>query len=142
MDDYTNQKCKWFCLSELLPPEIYCNEEFGWDMLCDQLKETIDAIRELLKVPLTCNDWARGGHRKNCGYRTQSCAIGARFSAHKQGMAADLISNKMTAQQMRQLIHDSADKLPYKIRIEANVSWLHVDVRTAGQTIKIKEFKA
>ena len=88
------------------------------------------------------NDWKIKGHRRYCGFRTQICPIGARFSAHKQGMAADIVSSQLSAAQMRKILHDNADKLPFKVRLEANVSWLHIDVRTDGQTEQIKEFKA
>jgi hypothetical protein len=140
--NYTKLKCKWFKLYELLPPEIYCDEDHGWDMLCDRLKQTIDYCRELFNAPLVINDWKNKGHRQNCGFRTKTCAVGAKFSAHKQGMAADIICSRLSAAQMRKILHDNADKLPFKVRLEANVSWLHIDVRTDGQTEKIKEFKA
>lgn len=140
--NYTKLKCKWFKLYELLPPEIYQNEDAGWELLDDKLKVTIDFLRELFEIPLIINNWKIGGNRKNCGLRSKACAIGAKLSAHKQGMAADIISPKMTAYAMRKIIHINANKLPYPVRLEANVSWLHVDVRTDGQIEKIKEFKA
>ena len=45
-----------------------------------------------------------GGSRNNCGYRDLNCTIGASKSAHKDGMAADLISVKMSAADMRKKI--------------------------------------
>ena len=140
--NYTKSKCKWFKLYELLPPETYKDEEHGWETLCDELKKTIDFCRELFKEPLVINDWKIKGHRQYCGFRTKTCPVGAKFSAHKQGMAADIISPKLSAKDMRKMLHENAAKLPYKVRLEANVSWLHIDVRTDGQTEKIKEFKA
>ena len=139
---YTKLKCKWFKLYELLPPETYKDEEHGWEILCDELKQTIDFCRDLFKMPLTINDWKNKGHRQYCGFRAKTCPVGAKFSAHKQGMAADIISPKLSAKDMRKMLHENADKLPYKVRLEANVSWLHIDVRTDGQTEKIREFKA
>lgn len=44
------------------------------------------------------------------------------------GKAVDLVSSKMTAEEMRKLIVKNAAKLPCKVRIEADVNWLHVDV--------------
>jgi Peptidase M15. len=126
-------RCKWFKLYELLPPELYKNEEQGWDYFDARLLRSIDAIRDILNVPLICNNWYHKGKRKASGYRLQSSSIGAQFSAHKQGMAADLISTRMTAEQMRQILILNADKLPYPIRIEKDVTWLHVDVRCSGK---------
>ncbi len=50
-------------------------------------------------------------------------------SAHREGMAFDLVSNEMTAEKMRNLIIQNSDKLSCKIRIEDGVNWLHVDTR-------------
>jgi hypothetical protein len=102
--------------------------------------ETLEAIREILNVPLICNNWADGGSRDDCGYRDKLCTIGASKSAHKEGKAFDLISTKMSAQEMRDLIVTNQDKLPYNIRIEDEVSWLHFDVRDKG--VKVYLFKA
>lgn len=102
--------------------------------------ETLEAIREILNVPLICNNWKSGGTRDACGYRDNLCTIGASKSAHRGGMAFDLISNKLTAQEMRDLIIENQDKLPHNIRLEDEVSWLHVDVRDRG--VKIHLFKA
>jgi hypothetical protein len=41
---------------------------------------------------------------------------------------------------MRDLIIENQDKLPYNIRLEDEVSWLHVDVRDRG--VKVYLFKA
>lgn len=102
--------------------------------------ETLEVIREILNVPLICNNWADGGSRDDCGYRDKLCTIGASKSAHKEGKAFDLISAKMSAQEMRDLIVTNQDKLPHNIRIEDEVSWLHFDVRDKG--IKVYLFKA
>lgn len=102
--------------------------------------ETLETIRELVNVPLTCNNWANGGSRDDCGYRDKKCTIGASKSTHKEGKAFDLISTKMSAQKMRDIIIKNQDKLPYNIRIEDKVSWLHFDVRDKG--VKVYLFKA
>ena len=103
--------------------------------------ETLEAIREILNVPLICNNWKSGGTRGDCGYRDLKCKIGASKSAHKEGKAFDLVSSKMNAATMRQRIVENQDKLPHNIRMEAGVTWLHIDIRnTSGE--KIQVFKA
>lgn len=102
--------------------------------------ETLEVIREILDVPLICNDWADGGTRDDCGYRDKLCTIGASKSAHKEGKAFDIISNKMSASEMRARIIANQKRLPYNIRIEDEVSWLHFDVRDKG--VKVYLFKA
>ena len=103
--------------------------------------ETLEAIREILDVPLICNNWTSGGTRDDCGYRDLWCTVGAIRSAHKEGKAFDLVSNKMDAESMRKTIIENKDRLPHNIRLEAEVSWLHIDTRnTSGE--KIQVFKA
>lgn len=101
--------------------------------------ETLETIREILNVPLICNNWAEGGSRDDCGYRDLLCTIGASKSAHKEGKAFDLISTKMSASEMRARIIANQERLPYNIRIEDEVSWLHFDVRDKG--VKVYLFK-
>ena len=132
-------KPKYFELYELLPPELYTYDM----MVSEQARErafanyfdaklliTIDIIRgEIVKAPLICNTWYQDGNRKNSGFRTQQCSVGAAQSQHKLGKAVDLLSNKYTAEEMRQMILTNQDKLPYPIRMEADVTWLHIDTK-------------
>ena len=147
-------KPKWFELYELLPPEVYT-----YDMMVSEearerafatffdvkLLETIDVIRDIIGLPLICNTWFIDGNRKNCGFRTQQCSVGAAQSQHKLGKAVDLVCAKMSAEEMRQKIEANKDKLPYPIRMEKDVNWLHLDVkeRTAAweKNKKIVYFK-
>ena len=132
---------KHFNTEELVSKQVY--DVIGDDaikLFAPKALETLEVIREILNVPLICNNWADGGNRDDCGYRDKLCTIGATRSAHKEGMAFDLISNKMSAQEMRDLIIKNQDKLPYNIRIEDAVSWLHFDVRDKG--VKVYLFKA
>jgi hypothetical protein len=54
------------------------------------------------------------------------------LSGHVLGCAFDVLSKDMTAAQMRTLIVQQKDLLPYPIRIEAGVSWLHFDLLTTS----------
>lgn len=124
------KKCKWFELHELLPPEVYRGKDDGWELIDDRLKEVIDVLRgEIIKAPLICNTWWMNGNRKWSGYRTANCPVGTAKSQHKLGKAVDLLCYKYSAEQMRQMIEAQAEKLPYPVRIEKGVSWLHIDVK-------------
>ena len=128
----TTKKCKWFEIRELIPPDIYDKsiESELWCLIDDNLKETIDYIREhIVKAPLTCNNWHLGGERVASGYRDRNCPVGAKHSQHKEGRAADLICSKYTAEQMRQMILSRQCSLPHYIRMEDGVNWLHVDTK-------------
>lgn len=125
------KKSIYFKLYELLPRELYISEEKGWEKLNPKLIDTIDAVREMVNVPLLCNTWKSGGSRNLCGFRPQACAIGAKRSTHKEGGAADLISSKISAAKMREIILANKERLPHNIRIENGVKWLHIDVNNA-----------
>lgn len=143
---------KYFEPYELLPPELYTYDmyvdesarERAYELIDERLLITIDIIRgEIIKAPLICNTWYQDGNRRYSGLRTKDCKIGVRESQHKLGKAVDLICNKYTAYQMRQKILDNQHLLPYPIRIERDVSWLHIDTKDMDyKGKKIYLFKA
>lgn len=129
---------KWFELYELLPPELYtydmmvsedARERAFANYFDHKLLETIDVVRDIIGLPLICNTWFIDGNRRNSGFRTQQCEVGVSQSQHKLGKAVDLVCHKMSAEEMRQKIDANKDKLPYQIRIEKDVNWLHIDVK-------------
>lgn len=125
---------KYFETKELVDQEVYSLlGENAIKLIDSRLIETIDAIREILGVSLICNNWQWGGSRSQCGFRSNNCSIGAPKSYHKQGLAVDLISTKMSAKDMREKLEQNQHLLPYPIRIEkwddlGEISWLHVDL--------------
>jgi len=54
------------------------------------------------------------------------------LSAHTTGEAGDFDIAGMTAERARHIIIDNIDKLPYPIRMEDGVTWLHLDVYDSG----------
>lgn len=115
-----------FNKEELLPK--------GFDdvsVLDPKLLVLIDAVRDLLAVPCTINDWYKGGTRQWCGYRSSECTIGAPKSQHRLGKAADLHPEGMSAEVARSKIKAAVAKglLPELGGVELGVSWLHVDIR-------------
>ena len=64
------------------------------------------------------------------------------LSSHVLGKAGDFTVQGMTAQEARSRIRNSANLLPYPLRMEAGVSWLHFDVLPQyGINAKVYEFK-
>lgn len=133
-------KPKYFKLYELLPPEIYKNEYEGWKLLDERLLETIDVVREIINKPLICNTWYQGGDRVASGFRSANCKVGAEMSQHRLGRAVDLVCAYMSASEMRDMIKEHQEKLPYKVRIEDGVTWLHIDVKNRNDVNKIQLF--
>ena len=142
---------KYFDVRELVSPAVY--NQFGanaWIVFDKRLLETLLALRaDILCVPLVCNNWRAGGANKQRGFRENVCPIckekteaGRLYvSAHTIGKGVDLSSPKMDADTMRKTIEKNKSKLPYPVRIEAGVSWLHIDTMTIS-TDKITYFKA
>lgn len=139
---------KYFSTKELVDEEVYSIlGDNAIKLIDDKLIETIDVIRDILNVPLICNNWHWGGNRDQCGYRSIKCNIGAPKSFHKRGMAVDLISVKMSAKDMRDKLEQNKHLLPHPIRIEkwddnGEIPWLHVDVSANTHGQKIYFFKA
>ena len=143
---------KYFDIVELMPENMLSLEDWqapkhicqAWGNFDPRLLETIDIVREkIVQAPLLCNTWHMDGNRKYCGLRPIDCSIGSKQSQHKIGRAVDLVCYKYTAEQMRQMIIANQDLLPYPVRIEDGVSWLHIDVKQMDyQGKKIYLFKA
>jgi hypothetical protein len=63
------------------------------------------------------------------------------LSAHCLGEGGDSVfsvNTGMTAAKARNLIRKKQHLLPYNVRIEKNVSWLHIDCFDMG--VKVSEF--
>jgi hypothetical protein len=124
---------RYFSITELVCEHTL--ERFGvgaWKFFNAQALETLLVLRtKILKVPLTIN--TQSAHQR--GLRCNLCQLVKEketqyLSGHVLGCAFDILSKEMTAAQMRALIVQNKDLLPYPIRIESGVSWLHVDLLT------------
>lgn len=139
---------KYFNIKELVCPHVY--EKFGeraWIFL-DTMALCLLLVlhRDILKVPLVCNTKTltqRGLRCNLCDIIKKKTADGkAYLSPHSLGKAWDLSSPAMSAEEMRLKIAENVDLLPCKVRIEQDVTWLHIDTYDEMQTAKIKYFKA
>lgn len=138
---------RYFDLSELVCPDVLKKYgEQAWRFFDTALLHTLLVVRrDILKVPLYANDGVSFTQR---GLRCNLCELNLNktdsrnlyMSAHSLGKAVDMVSPKMTAQQMRDKIAEKADLLPYNVRIERDVSWLHIDTYDAGNGEKITYF--
>lgn len=143
-------KClkKYFHIKELVCPHVY--EKFGersWMFLATIYLHTLLVLRrDILKVPLICNTKVLTQR----GLRCNLCEIVREktdddivyLSAHHLGMGGDLSSPEMTAEEMRQKIEENQDLLPYPIRLEDDVNWLHIDCYDEDNSHKVTLFGA
>lgn len=136
------------------PIELVCDHTYkkwrsaSWQFLrTEYLHNLLVVRRDILKVPMTCNSGSahQRGLRCNCcqlvNDKTRSGI--SYLSAHVLGCAGDFTPKGMTAEQARQLIIAKQDLLPYPLRLEGGVSWLHMDtIPQDGVTEKVYVFKA
>lgn len=124
---------KYFKITELVCPHVFKKHgERSWKFLVTIYLHTLLVLRrDILQVPLVCNT----ATLTQRGLRCNLCDIVKEnteddivyLSAHHLGIGGDLSSPEMTAEEMRQKIEEKQDLLPYPVRIELKVNWLHID---------------
>ena len=142
------RKTKYFELHELVCDHIY--HKYGhtaWQFIDPRLKITIDWIREHIDRSVYINNYEWGGNQTQSGVRCNLCRLvktktdknSVYMSAHITAQAVDFSVVGMTAQEVRDWLVEHQDELPYPIRLEDDVDWVHLDVRDTG--VKIYIFK-
>lgn len=136
---------KYFDIKELVCNHIYDKfKSQSWMFLSTPLLHTLLVLRtDILNMPMVVNT----SNLKQRGMRCNMCPIvkgktKAYISAHVTGNGIDFSSNQKTAEEIRQIIKSNQSKLPYNIRLEEGVNWVHIDVYDAGFYNKITTFKA
>ena len=135
--------------------ELVCNHvlkrwkndtERAWDFLDTKYLANLLVIRrDILQHPMYCNYHEKGRHQR--GLRCNLCELVkdkdyAYMSAHILGKAGDFTVRGMSAEDARLRIKLLAGALPYPIRLEKDVSWLHFDVMPLEDGQKVYEFSA
>ena len=140
---------EYFSIEELVCPHALKFGDKAWQFLDTEILNTILVVRrDILKVGLVCNDYKFKGKNTQRGLRCNVCQLvkdksakGISYlSAHVNGAAFDFVSKYMSAADMRKLIKENASLLPYNVRIEADVTWLHIDCYDDGSGRKVVEF--
>ena len=141
----------YFDIRELVCFDVYKN--FGnkaWQFFDTQALHTLMVLRvQIHKKPMTINNWHTGGIFSQRGLRCNICNIPEEktkagqiyMSSHCNGAGFDYDVKGLTAEQSRQEVKANSDKLPFRIRLEKNVSWVHLDVYDDPDSItKVTEF--
>jgi hypothetical protein len=120
--------------------------EKSWKFFRTEFLETLLVLRrDIFKVPMACNygDFTQRGLRCNlCQIvKDKTKENKSYLSAHVLGCGGDFTVQGMTAEEARIKIMENIDLLPYPIRLEQGVSWLHIDTYDDGQE-KYSLFKA
>lgn len=141
-----------FDIRELVDPYIYNRwKEKSWIFLQSDLLQVIAELRfSILKVPMIVNTWASGGEFDERGLRSNLCELvksktdkGTLYlSSHMMGAAIDFHTDEYSAEEVRNIIRkywNVYSDLP-NIRLERDVSWVHIDVFDDGSGNRVTEF--
>ena len=133
---------KFFELNEIIDRKTY--EKWGdraWILFNPNALEALDGLREFMNAPITVNNWwgNPGAGNQYRGYRPEDCPVGAKFSQHKEGNAFDCTIKGYTAEDARRIILENQDNplLAKIMRLEADVSWLHFDLKPVPNRIHL-----
>lgn len=145
-DEIIRELHRYFQVSELVCEHIHSKwGERSWQFLStDYLHNLLVIRRDILQMPMTCNHSGANQRGMRCNRcKTVQEKTSVYLSSHILGKAGDFTIKGMTAEEARTKIKQNERLLPCRIRMEANVTWLHFDVLPqTGVTQKIYEFKA
>jgi len=136
----------YFNLEELVCKDIY--DKFGviaWQFFDPRLIKNIDWIRRMIGKPIFINNWIDGGKFDERGYRCLQCSLVVEaiktkrlyVSPHMLGQAVDFDVQGLVAEEVRQWLIKIKGQLPFAIRLENNVNWVHLDVQETGEKVKL-----
>lgn len=137
---------KYFKLYELVSEQVYRKYgETAWQFFDPRLLKTIVWIRKKLNKIITINTWYWNGEFNERGLRANLDSIVKNatdsnrlyLSPHIQGAAIDFDVKGMKAEEVRQWLIENKSDLPYSIRLEKDVNWVHLDVRETKEKIYI-----
>jgi len=127
--------------------ELVCSHTFNafgeksWQFFDhDTLEMLLVLRRDIVKVPMTINNWHTGGPYSQRGFRCNICQLvkdktlkGLIYlTSHANGAAFDFDAKGMTSEQVRVLVESKKDLLPCNVRMEDTVSWCHIDIYDDG----------
>lgn len=140
MNEELKEFQKYFDLREVVSKQVYDRyHEQAWQFFDSRLLAVVVWLREGMKIPLVCNNWAKGGKFDERGFRANLDPMMLKATktpklyctAHSRGQGIDLSSGKATAEEMRTWIKQNIESCPYPIRLENGKSaptWCHIDV--------------
>ena len=141
----------YFAIHELVCPHVYNRfGEAAWEFLDKDLLDVLLFIREHLNRPIYINNYKWGGDKSQRGLRCNCDPLVKEktylekpyLSAHIFGKGVDFHVQGMTAEEVRKWIADYQVYLPCSIRLETEISWIHLDVIDYGKSAnKITYFK-
>lgn len=149
-NDIIKELGSYFDLQELVGPKEYGRDKnLCWRYFRTELLHTLLVVRrDILKTPMTVNNWNAGGSFSQRGFRSNVSDIVKKktvagdlyISAHSLGCAVDFDAKGMSAEEARSKIISNKNLLPYPIRLENGVTWVHLDTYDSGSGDKVTLF--
>lgn len=142
---------KYFDVREFVCKHTY--DKFGeksWQFLDTEILHTILVLRrDILKRGMICNNWHTGGQYTQRGLRCNICQLvkdktlknRIYLSSHCNGAGFDFTIIGMTAEEARKCIEQNSHLLPYPVRMEDRVNWLHIDCYDTMTGVKVTRFQ-
>lgn len=139
------KKCKYFEIYEIVCPHIYKKYgEAAWDFVPAWMAETLDALREHFKAPITVNDYKWGGNLSQRGIRCIECRLvqerlkeGKPYaSTHYTFQAIDFNVKGWNSDKVYKEILKYQKKFPHIKRMENKeytTTWTHIDNKDVGK---------
>ena len=130
---------QYFSIEEVVCPHIYKKfNTYAWNFFDPRLLDTVYFIRNKTGIPMVVNDWYNGGSLSQRGLRCNVCMLVREktdlqkvyITPHYQGTGWDFNVKGQSAEDTRIWIEQHKLELPHPIRLESDVSWVHLDVRT------------
>lgn len=129
-----------YTIKSFVSKEYYISKgESAWDSLDSNILETFLIICQNSDKPIVVNNWfmyADSEYNKDYvfkyrGFRNFNEYLkSSKLSQHRAGKAIDFHIVGQNPIDSRAWIRIIADKLPYNIRMEKGVNWVHIDVGT------------
>ena len=143
---------EYFAIEELVCRHVFTHwGERSFQFLSTELLETLLILRkDVIRVPIMINNYVDKGTFTQRGLRCNLCQLVADktkksvlyMSSHNIGKAIDFDAQGLTAEATRNIIMHHIDEFPLPIRLEKDVSWVHLDVLDYGDGSKINLFTA
>ena len=141
----------YFVIQELVCRHTYTRfGDMSWQFLDTELLHTLLVIRQNIGRAIYVNNWDSGGSLSQRGLRCNICQLVKSktannqiyLTAHSNGAGVDFDVKGMTAPEVRKWIKANAHLLPYAIRLEEAVTWVHLDIYDPCNGKKINTFSA
>lgn len=142
---------EYFGIQELVCKHTY--QKFGdraWQFLDTELLHTLLVLRrDVFKASMIVNNWNQGGSFSQRGLRCNICQLvsdktkknSIYLSAHCNGAGVDFDVSGLSAEAARKRIIQCQSLLPYPIRLEEAVTWVHIDIYDLCNGKAINTFK-